>query len=61
FFGSFAQVMIRLVLCWSLAPVIGMDAVWFAMPATWVIMGLFSFLYDRRQNWEERWRTSLRV
>ncbi|MBR2571325.1 MAG: MATE family efflux transporter [Clostridia bacterium] len=61
FFGSFAQVMIRLVLCWSLAPAIGMDAVWFAMPATWVIMGLFSFLYDRRQNWEERWRTSLRV
>ncbi len=59
--GSLAQVLIRLVICCSLAPVIGMDAVWLAMPATWVLVGGFSFLYDRRQDWARRWQTDLTV
>ena len=61
FWGSLAQVLIRLVICYSLAPVIGLDAVWFAMPATWVMVGAFSFFYDRRQDWPARWRSNLGV
>lgn len=38
FWASFGQVVIRLAICFGLSPVpaIGMNAVWFSMPVTWV-------------------------
>ena len=59
--GSLSQVLIRVAICFSLAPVIGMDAVWLAMPATWLLVGGFSFFYERSQDWEKRWKTDLHV
>ena len=59
--GSLSQVAVRLLICTVLAPVIGLDAVWFAMPATWVLIGGISFVYDRKTDWEQRWKSGLKV
>lgn len=51
FWVSFAQIVVRILFAFSLAPFIGMDAVWFCMPATWVLCGAFSFWYYRSGRW----------
>ena len=61
FWCALAQVGVRLSICYGLSPVIGLDAVWFSMPATWVIFNVFSFFYYRSQSWEARWERGLRA
>lgn len=52
FYISFAQIVVRILFSFSLAPVIGLDAVWFCMPVTWILCGGFSFWYYRRGRWQ---------
>ena len=55
FWISFAQVVIRLAICFGLSPIpaIGMNAVWFCMPITWAQVCLFSWVYYRSRRWEK--------
>lgn len=55
FWFSFLQVVIRLAICFGLSPVpaIGLNAVWFCMPITWLQVCLLSWLYYRSHRWEK--------
>lgn len=55
FWISFLQVVIRLAICFGLSPIpaIGLNAVWFCMPVTWVQVCLFSWVYYRSHRWEK--------
>lgn len=51
FWVSLANIIIRILFAFSLAPFIGMDAVWFCMPCTWVLCGGFSLWYYLSGRW----------
>lgn len=55
FWISFSQVVLRLLICFGLSPIpaIGLNAVWFCMPVTWVWICAFSWLYYRSRRWEK--------
>ena len=55
FWFSFLQVIIRLAICFGLSPIpaIGLNAVWFCMPITWMQVCLLSWFYYRSRRWEK--------
>lgn len=55
FWFSFLQVIIRLAICFGLSPIpaIGLNAVWFCMPVTWLQVCLLSWFYYRSRRWEK--------
>ena len=55
FWFSFLQVIIRLAICFGLSPIpaIGLNAVWFCMPVTWLQVCLLSWFYYRSRCWEK--------
>lgn len=55
FWISFSQVVLRLAICFGLSPIpaIGLNAVWFCMPITWVWICTFSWAYYRSRRWEK--------
>jgi Na+-driven multidrug efflux pump len=54
FWISLAQIAVRILFAFSLAPFLGMDAVWFCMPVTWVACGAFSLWYYRGGRWRRK-------
>lgn len=52
FWASLSQVVIRLAICFLLSPLpaVGMDAVWFSMPATWVVVCIVGWRRYRREK-----------
>ncbi len=54
FWASLSQVFIRLAVSFGLSPIpsIGINAVWFSMPLTWLLVGAFCALYYKSHRWE---------
>lgn len=48
---SFVQIILRVIIAFSLASVLGMDAIWLCMLVTWVLSSAFSFWYYRKEKW----------
>ena len=55
FWISLAQVLLRLAICFGLSPIpaIGLNAVWFCMPVTWLQVCIFSWFYYKSRRWEK--------